>query len=124
MEQSEYGKTKEGEGGQGIRPVDPNDSERLGSSGPESKEFGFSGASRVDASNRPWTGIRGQEGDPVGGISSRLIAKLLEQRAEVLSRYEFVIQRKAEYEAKLKQIDRELESARELVSEVLELEGL
>jgi hypothetical protein len=50
-----------------------------------------------------------------------LIAKLLEQRGEVLSRLDVVLQRKAEYESKLQQIDRELAEARDMLAETLGL---
>lgn len=101
-----------------------NDSGGLGAARNQSKSFGFSGASGVDPGDRPWTGFTpGQEGSGSGGIGSRLIGKLLEQRAEVLSRYAVVMQRKEEYEAQLKRIDRELEEARTLLSEVLESEN-
>ena len=96
----------------------------LGSARRKSEEFRFSGSSGIGPSDRPWTGIDQPESqaDHAGGIGSRLIDKLLEQRAEVLSRYDVVLQRKAEYEAKLEQIDRELVEARTMLAEALGLD--
>jgi hypothetical protein len=59
-----------------------------------------------------------------GGIASRLIEKLLEQRAEVQGRYEIVLKRKAEYEEKLTQIDQELEEARAIAQEIFQIDQL
>lgn len=102
----------------------PGASGGLGGVRSESKIFRFSGAGGVSPSDRPWTGYdQRTTSDFTGGIGSRLIAKLLEQRAEVLSRLDVVLQRKAEYEAKLEQIDRELTEARQMLAECLELEN-
>lgn len=100
-----------------------NDPRRLGSSGRESQALRFSGAGGITTGRSSWSSCalnRGSAGDPPGGIGSRLITKLLEQRAEVLSRYAVVMQRKAEYEAKLEQIDREIEEAQALLMDALQ----
>lgn len=109
-------------GGFGANPINQNEPPGLAGPSREGREFRFSGAGGITPCDRSWTGADGRkEDDPPGGIGSRLIAKLLEQRAEVLSRYEVVLQRKAEYEAKLEQIDRELADARRLLGEILNL---
>lgn len=113
------GKTEEGEGGGRSECRVTNEPSGLEGIGRESKGFRFSGASRIDPGDRPWTSPSGQTDSNSGGIGSRLIAKLIEQRAEVLSRYEIVMQRKTEYEAQMQRIDRELDEARALISEVL-----
>lgn len=115
------GKTSQGRDSQ--ESTNQNDRGRLGKIGGESGKFGFSGAGRARPSHRPWTGCSGREpeSDRAGGIGSRLIAKLIEQRGEVLGRYQIVCDRKAEYEAKLEQIDRELAEARKLLAEAIDL---
>lgn len=113
------GKTEEGEGGGRSECRVTNEPSGLEGIGRKSEGFRFSGAGGVDPSDRPWTSSSGQTDSHSGGIGSRLIAKLIEQRAEVLSRYEVVMQRKAEYETQLQRIDREMDEARALISEVL-----
>ncbi len=44
-----------------------------------------------------------------------MIAKLLEQRADVVQRRELALQQMAELDQKLEQIDRELAEARDLI---------
>lgn len=117
-------KAEEGRGKSSSDSEFEGSSRGVGSLRGEGQNSGFSGAGGINPSDRSWTGIgHGSEGFTPGGIGSRLIAKLLEQRAEVLSRYEVVLQRKAEYEAKLEQIDREMREARQIVAECLGIEG-
>lgn len=70
----------------------------------------------------PWLDSFRQEDPTRGGIASRYLTAKLEQLGEVRGRYAIVLQRKAEYEAKIAQIEREIEEARAIAAELLHIE--
>lgn len=97
------------------------DSDRLG--GIESKGYkGWTIPVGAGGTSGKGDNVLGHEDPTPGGIASRLIEKLLEQRAEVQGRYEIVLKRKSEYEEKLTQIDREIEEARAIAQEILQID--
>jgi hypothetical protein len=57
-----------------------------------------------------------------GGIASRLLETKLEQLGEVRGRLKIVLSRKAEYESKIAQIEREIEEIREIASEIFQID--
>lgn len=57
-----------------------------------------------------------------GGIASRLLETKLEQLGEVRGRLKIVLSRKAEYESKIAQIEREIEEIRAIASEIFQIE--
>lgn len=99
-------------------------SRRLGSARSKGKGARVSRESRTGESDRPWGNIKSRQDYSFGGIGSRLIATLTQQRQDLASHLEAARQSVAEYEAKLQQIDRELTEVNELLTQSLETENL
>lgn len=90
-----------------------------------SRRDGYSGWTipvRLSGENCSWLDSLRSQDSTRGGIASRLLETKLEQLGEVRGRLATVLSRKAEYETKIAQIEREIEEIRAIASEIFQID--
>lgn len=73
---------------------------------------------RLSREDRAWLSTIRQTDQSPGGIVSRLLAEKIDRLGEVRGRLEIVNQRKAEYEEKITQLEREISEIRAIAEEL------
>jgi hypothetical protein len=97
------------------------DSDSLGNSGGHGYP-GWTIPQRLSGEVRAWLDSLRSKDPTRGGIASRLLEAKLEQLGEVRGRYEIVLKRKIEYEAKMAQLEKELQEIQSIAAEILQID--